>query len=500
MSDSRLLQRGQFRILLVEDDEIMGESLCDRFELEGYDVTWLRRAEGVLDTLQITRPFHALLSDIRLPDLSGEELFKILSAQLIRVPPTVFLTGYGSIESAVELLKLGAIDYLIKPFDLDKLVEQMEQLCATEAQRVGGFEEDITRQTTSFPEIGVSPAMRRLSRLLPKVANRASAILITGESGVGKEVLAQALHTQSKVKGPLVAVNCAALPESLLEAELFGHEKGAFTGANRRRKGVFEQAIGGVLFLDEIGDMPLDMQSRLLRVVQERRVTPLGAESSIEVPVQLICATNRDLRQLVNEGQFREDLYYRINIVQLHIPPLRERREDIPWLADRLLAEIALREDEPIRTLSSSALQALLKHDWPGNVRELKHSIERAVIFSECAQLQVSDFFDISEPLTDSVTPNMPEAPAGDALGVFLKGCEREYIERMLITHEWKIIKTAQMLGISRKCLWEKMRRYEICEPSIGNRAASAGVFTPESSGVQKWTSRNESRGGRQGG
>ena len=447
----------------------MGESLCDRFELEGYDVTWLRQAEGVLETLQIAPPFHAMLSDIRLPDRSGGELFKMLSAQLMRLPPTVFLTGYGSIESAVELLKLGAIDYLIKPFDLDKLVEQIEQLCATEAQRVGVFEEDNARQTTSFPDIGASPAMWRLSRLLPKVANRASAILITGESGVGKEVLAQALHTQSKVKGPLVAVNCAALPESLLEAELFGHEKGAFTGANRRRKGVFEQAIGGVLFLDEIGDMPLDMQSRLLRVVQERRVTPLGAESSIEVPVQLICATNRDLRQLVDEGRFREDLYYRINIVQLHIPPLRERREDIPWLADKLLAEIAVREDEPIRTLSNHALQTLLKHDWPGNVRELKHCIERAIIFSESAQLQTGDFIDTNQLSPDSIDHNLSDTPVSDSLGIFLKEQEKEYIEKTLITHEWKIIKTAKILGISRKCLWEKMRRYSIHESSGGN-------------------------------
>lgn len=464
MSDNRLLQHGQFRILLLEDDEIMGESLCDRFELEGYDVTWLRRAEDVLETLQITRPFHALLSDIRLPDLSGVELFKMLSAQLIRVPPTVFMTGYGSIGSAVELLKLGAVDYLIKPFDLDKLVEQMNQLCAIEAQRVGGFEEDNARQRISCIELGVSPAMRRLSHSLPKVANRASSILITGESGVGKEVLARALHTQSEVKGPLVAVNCAALPENLLEAELFGYEKGAFTGASRRHRGVFEQASGGFLFLDEIGDMPLDMQARLLRVVQERRVTPLGAESSIEVPVQLICATNRDLQQLVSQGRFREDLYYRINIVQLHIPALRDRREDIPWLTDKLLAEIAVRENEPIRTLSGPALQALLKHDWPGNVRELKHSIERAIIFSDSVQLQAGDFFDTNTLPPDSIDHNLPDAPVNDCLGIFLKEREMEYIKKMLIAHEWKIIKTAKILGISRKCLWEKMRRYEIYE------------------------------------
>ncbi|MFN2382048.1 MAG: sigma-54-dependent transcriptional regulator [Guyparkeria sp.] len=456
-------QDRRFRLLLVEDDEIMGESLCDRFDLEGYDVTWLRRAEGVLETLRTAPSFHVFLSDIRLPDSTGDVLYKHLLGELDAVPPTLFLTGFGSVESAVELLKLGAVDYLTKPFDLDELVEQVGRLCAVQAGRSGPEPVDNASSSTEWPELGVSPAMRRLAELVPRVAGKANGVLITGESGVGKERVARALHEQGGADRPMVAVNCAALPEQLLEAELFGHEKGAFTGATRRRRGVFEQAKGGTLFLDEIGDMPLEMQARLLRVVQERRVTPLGSETSIDVPVQLVCATHQNLRQMVDEGRFREDLYYRINVVHLHVPPLRERREDIPWLAGRLLADIAEKEELPPRELPPVTIDALVQHDWPGNVRELKHCLERAAIFSTSEALKPADLFQMPElAASDGASPE--DRLEEDSLGDYMKERERQYITRTLGAHGWRITETAEVLGISRKCLWEKMRRYEIRE------------------------------------
>jgi len=304
-------------ICLIEDDELMGEALCERFDMEGFDYDWHKRGKDALTVLR-RRRYSVVVSDIRLPDLSGEEIFMQLRQMEGGAPPFLFMTGYGAFDQAVRLLKLGAADYLAKPLDVDALVEQIRGLgTPLEPTLPDGF------------VLGVSAGMRRIERMLARLAVSDGTVLITGESGVGKERVARRLHELgfSRTVRPFVAVNCAAIPETLLESELFGFDKGAFTGAVKERRGYFEQAHGGTLFLDEVGDMPLSMQVKLLRAIQERTVTRVGSEASVRIDVRLLCATHEDLRQMVEAGRFREDLYYRINVIHLRIPPLRERRE-----------------------------------------------------------------------------------------------------------------------------------------------------------------------------
>ena len=433
-------------LCLIEDDAIMGESLVDRFTIEGFDVDWFKNATDALARFA-QRSYVIAISDIRLPDLAGEELFARLAQTQRPLPPFIFITAFGSIETAVRLLKMGANDYIAKPFDLDHLVDKVRSLCQPLAP---------SETPEPAPTLGISAAMRAIKATLPRLAQHGASVLITGESGVGKEHVARALHTAlvDHAQRPFIAINCAALTETLLEAELFGYEKGAFTGALRTKKGVFEQAHGGTLFLDEIGEMPSVMQAKLLRAIQERRITRVGGETSITVDLRLICATNRNLREMVEKGAFREDLYYRINVVQLKVPPLRERKEDILWFADQFLRELAVKHPADKKSLTPAAEHALLDCPWPGNIRELRHTIERACIFSKEPILHAHDLF---EEL-------VPGAAAGDSeeLEQYLHACERAYIVRALEKHNWQIGATAGSLGISRKNLWEKMKKLDI--------------------------------------
>ena len=304
-----------------------------------------------------------------------------------------------------------------------------------------------------------SPAMQRIAGVLPRIARQAPTVMITGESGVGKEVLARDIHRLDarRRKGPFVAVNCGGLTESLLESELFGHERGAFTGALRTKEGVFERAHGGTLFLDEIGEMPAAMQVKLLRTIQDRAITRVGGESSVAVDLRLICATHRDLRQLVQDGAFREDLYYRIHVISLHVPPLRERPEDILWFARRVLAEYAAKYPDDAKTLSVSAESQLLCHDWPGNLRELRHCIERACILTEGPCIESLACLEVNEvPYVRALRHE------GETLAGYVSGRERERILEMLIANGWHIGQTAASLRISRKNLWEKMKKLDI--------------------------------------
>jgi DNA-binding NtrC family response regulator len=428
----------ELSILLIEDDPIMGESLMERFELEGFTARWAH--DGAEARKWLARGgFGVVLSDLRLPDLGGDALFREAQTDYPTLPPWLFITGYGAVDQAVALLKQGAADYLTKPFDLDALVDKLK-LYALAAP-----------PTPAVPDaaLGISPALRRMEAQLPQLAAKAHTLLITGESGVGKEMVARAFHslTPDGEGAPFVAVNCGAFPEGLLEAELFGHEKGAFTGAARSRKGVFEQANGGTLFLDEIGDMPFSMQVKLLRVIQERRVTRLGGDKPVSVDLRLVSATHQDLKKLVTQGRFREDLYYRLNVIQLHIPPLRQRREDILWLARRFLAEAA-----PGKRFSEEAEQALLTHDWPGNVRELKHAVERGAILATGATLGVAALF-------GSELDGSEDEAAPANLADFVAQSERRHIARTLDECEGHLGRTAETLGISRKNLWEKMKK-----------------------------------------
>lgn len=442
-------------ICLIEDDEIMGESLCDRFGLEGFRVEWHRTGLEGLRSIS-NKNFDLIISDIHLPDLNGEEIFTRLTGEKRLLPPFIFITGYGSIDRAVRLLKLGAADYISKPFDLDLLVEKAHLLCP-EKHDIGASE------VHSSDALGISPVMRGIEQSIPRLAKLASTILITGESGVGKEHVAKLIHRHARhdSNAPFVAINCGAITESLLESELFGHEKGSFTGAAKARKGVFEQAHGGTLFLDEIGEMSLNMQVKLLRAIQERIIVRVGGETPIPVDVRLICATNRDLKKMVEENTFREDLYYRIHVIRLRIPPLRERKEDVLWFAQLFLKMCAQLSHEN-HTLSPQGERVLLDYSWPGNLRELKHSVERACILSTNQMLDADAFFDDASTSASSKADTSEIASAEGTLTEYMRDCERKFIQQSLVQNHWHYGNTATALGISRKNLWEKMKKLDI--------------------------------------
>lgn len=430
-------------ICLIEDDEILGESLLQRFSLEGFEVD-LWRTAGEAETALCSRRYHVVVSDIRLPDRSGAELFIDLSHRLHGLPPFLFLTGHGSIDRAVELLKAGAADYLTKPFDADLLVQKVRGL-AEEYGMLGGGDAG---------QLGISPSMRRIAESLPRLARHTSALLITGESGVGKEHVARQFHQLAfSDKAPFIAVNCAAIPESLLESELFGFDKGAFTGAGKTKRGYFEQADGGTLFLDEIGEMPLSMQAKLLRVLQDRAITRVGGEETIAVDFKLVCATHRDLKEMVEHGQFREDLYYRIHVIQVRIPPLRERQDDIRWFLRHYVENFNRANPQEVRRIDPCTEQVLSRYAWPGNIRELKHAVERACILSPGPLLDAEAFFG------EGLEGGDGQGSLSPSLADYLLACEKNYLQIALEKHAGHMTHTAEALGISRKTLWEKMRR-----------------------------------------
>lgn len=435
-------------LLLIEDDLIMGESLLDRFELEGFDVRWSRSIEQARTFLDETT-FDAVVSDVRLTDGSGERLFEDRLRASVSTPPWLFITAFASVDHAVAMLQAGACDYVTKPFDIAALVSKVQLA-------IGAEHSDAVPVSESNDGcvLGISSAMRQLAGQAQRVATRARTILITGESGVGKEVLARHLHTLAHPQAiaPFVTVNCGAIPETLIEAELFGHERGAFTGADRMRRGYVEQAHGGTLFLDEIAELSPTMQVRLLRVLQDRQVQRLGAEKLINVDLRLICATHADLQQLVQKGRFREDLYYRIHVMHMRIPPLRERPDDVLWLAHQFLHDEATQRQETLKQLTPAARASLIAHAWPGNVRELHNCVERACVVGEHAQIDASDLFEDQE--------DKSQAASLPTLDAFVADAERDYLAAVLARFEGRSGMAAQALGISRKTLWEKCKRY----------------------------------------
>lgn len=439
-------------IHLIEDDLIMGESLVDRFEIEGYEVQWsqtIKQARERLDAIA----FDAVVSDVRLPDGSGERLFEQQLTSKSKATPWLFVTAFATVDQAVAMLQLGACNYVTKPFDITALVDKVSLAIKKEHA-----DEPLPPQIPTDATLGISHAMRLLATQAQRIATRANSILITGESGVGKEVLARYIHTLANpVKdAPFIAVNCGAIPENLIEAALFGHERGAFTGADRLHRGYFEQASGGTLFLDEIAELPPAMQVRLLRVLQDRQVQRLGAEKLVDVDLKLIFATHADLQGMVKVGKFREDLFYRIHVMHIRVPPLRERPDDVLWLAQRFLRDDAAHRHESRKTLTPSAQAALLTHHWPGNVRELHNCVERACVLGEGAQVEAGDLFE-NVLLQDAPV----ELPTLDA---FVADAERQYLTAVLSRFEGKTGLAAQALGISRKTLWEKCKRYGLRE------------------------------------
>ncbi len=429
------------RICLIEDDEIMGGPLALRLELEGYACDWFKSGRSALAALR-KNAYDMVVSDILLPHTHGEAIYTTLLEEGAKLPPFIFMTGHSTVNQAVRLMKLGAVDYLAKPFEPALLLAKLRAL---EAHR------DIDTDPAC---LGISPSMREIEALLHRLAESDTSVLVTGESGVGKEVVALRLHKLShgEVEQPFVALNCGALPESLMEAELFGYEKGAYTGAEKSKPGLLEEAEGGTLFLDEIGDMPTSMQVKMLRVLQTRRIRRLGGTRDIPVNFRLMAATHRDLKSRVERGLFREDLYYRIHVIQIRVPPLRERHEDILWLSRRFLARTSATNELP-HLLSAASERLLLTHTWPGNVRQLRHVLERACILAR-QTLITPDLF------SEGIAPASAEKP-DLALSDWLAQQERDYILRMLIANDWRVQDTAKLLCISRKTLWEKMKRLE---------------------------------------
>ena len=425
------------KIGLLEDDPIMGESLLQRLQLEGAEVQWWRSGAEALEGIAKDRP-EAVICDMRLPDMSGEDVFKT-SAGMADTPPFLFISAYGDIDLAVRLLRSGAGDYITKPFDMSGFL-----------QRLSG----LLPRRTGIPEnaLGTSGSMVEVARTLRRVAKLGSTVLLVGETGVGKEVCAGFLHRAAGGDGPFMAVNCAAIPAELMEAELFGHEKGAFTGAQARHAGYAERAGTGTLFLDEIGDLALPLQAKLLRLLEDRTFFRVGGEKSVPFKARVVCATNANLQKRIEAGTFREDLYYRVNVISVAIPPLRDRSDDIPSLLEVAFDQFNDRFDAGLRGVSSMTEEAAIAHPWPGNVRELRNRMERAVAMAGGPWIMPGDLF-----------PDMNFSPQqGAQLGTLEDArteAERRHIARALALSENEMAHAAKLLNISRTTLWEKMKR-----------------------------------------
>ncbi len=447
-------------ILVVDDDQAHRGMLRTMLRSWGYAVS--EAADGDAAVAQVReRAFDAVLTDVRMARLDGIHTLKSI-LEYNPALPVVLMTAYSSVETAVEALRLGAYDYLAKPLDFEALRHTLQQ--AIEHSRLSVENRELRRQLSDAAArpgiLGRSPAMLAMQETIATVAPSEATVLITGESGTGKELVARALHSGSaRADKPLVTVNCAALAENLLESELFGHEKGAFTGAERRREGRFVQANGGTLFLDEIGEMPLPLQAKLLRALQEGEVQRVGSDAPLTVDVRVLAATNRDLREEVARRRFREDLYFRLNVISLEVPPLRERGEDIPVLAAHFLERFAGRNRKSLRGFSPQAMDSLLRYSWPGNVRELENAVERAVILCN------GDLVTRRE-LPAAVMEAAPaEEPSSAAVQGVLAGLPLDEVERRAIEETLRCAgdnksEAARQLGITRATLHNKLRKY----------------------------------------
>ncbi len=444
-------------ILVVDDDRRMRELVGKVLTREGYAVRALPRAQDVLQALEEAPP-DLVISDIRMPEMDGMTLLQ----EVRRLSPdtsVILMTAFGSIDSAVQAIKAGAYDYLAKPFKMDEIIVVVRRAMEERRLRaeVQALRAEVSTKYQFSNILGKSKPMRELFALIKKVAGSRSTVLIQGKSGTGKELVANAIHYNSpRREHPLVTVNCTAIPKELLESELFGHVKGAFTGAIANKRGLFEEADGSSLFLDEIGELPLELQVKLLRVIQEREFKRVGDTRTITVDVRLIAATNRDLAQAVNEGIFREDLYYRLNVIPIVLPALKERAEDIPLLATHFLMKYAKEANPAIAGISKEAMRLSLEYDWPGNVRELENVIERAVILAHGPQI-------LPEDLPAHV--HARKAPAHHAAGCqrpTLESLERDYIATVLQETGWHRMKAAHILGIDRRTLYRKIRIYRL--------------------------------------
>ncbi len=455
---SKVGQSGRGRVLVVDDDHSLCELLAAGLSPRGYNTTWRTSAADAVDLLG-TQDFDVLLVDINMPGTSGLELCERIVATRANLP-VIVLTAFGSMDTAIAAMRAGAYDFLTKPFEFDQLALALDRALL---HRELGEEVRRLRQAVAeshhFDEVlGGSPAMKSVYDLLARVVDSDASVLITGESGTGKEVVARALHRRGRrADGPFVAVNCSALPEPLLESELFGHARGAFTDARADKPGLFTQASGGTLFLDEIGDMPTGLQPKLLRALQQRTVRPVGGTTELPFDVRLLCATNRDLESAVHEHRFREDLYFRVNVVHVQLPPLRARGSDILLLAQHFLEHFAAQTGKPVRALSPAAAARLLAYAWPGNVRELQNCMERAVALARYDQIGLDD---LPEKIRDYQRSHVLVASDDPSELVPLEEVERRYILRVMEAVGGNKTLAAQVLGLSRKTLYRKLEQY----------------------------------------
>jgi two-component system response regulator HydG len=448
-------------ILVVDDDTAHRTMLRTLVGGWGYEIEEADDGSAAIARVR-QRAYDLVLMDVRMLKVSGLEALAAVK-RLNPAIPVVIMTAYSSVETAVDALKQGAHDYLTKPLDFDKLKITIER--AVEHTRLKAenrrLRESLGLRFDRSRIIGSSPAMTKLLDTVSQVAPSEATALITGESGTGKELIAAAIHfNSSRRDGPFVQLNCAAITETLLESELFGHEKGAFTGAERRREGRFHQADGGSLFLDEVSEMPLSMQVRLLRVLQEREFTRVGGDAVVRVDVRLIAATNRRLPDLIAAGKFREDLYYRLNVVGLSVPPLRERREDIPLLVQHFLETFAQRNRKPIKGVTPQAMDRLIRYAWPGNVRELMNAVERAVVLARTDYLPAEDFAWV--PVEESSRAPLAPAAVGASENIALDEMEKTTILKALEAAGGNKSETARRLGITRRTLHKKLKAYGV--------------------------------------
>ena len=438
-------------VLVVEDDAAMRELLVEELSDVGYRVESAAGGHAGVERVR-KGGIDLVVSDLRMPDLDGFDLLRDINAAE-ESPHVVVITAFGSIDTAIKAVKLGAYDYITKPFEVEALI-----LCVDKGLIERGLLKEVERLRQEVDDrwrfdriIGKSPAMHEVFNLIDRLSGSTASTLITGESGTGKEVIARAIHRHSpRASAPFVAVNLAAIPETLIESELFGYKRGAFTDARADHNGLFVESHGGTIFLDEIGEMPPPLQAKLLRVLQEKEVRPLGATKSESIDVRVVAATNRDLDKRMREGLFREDLYYRLNVIHVALPPLRDRPEDILPLAEHFL-----HQGDPSLDFSPAAVKALLAYRWPGNVRELENVIERAIALSEGSEITLDD-----------LAPQVKERRAPDMLagalvrGMTLSDLEREYIERVLAAEGGNKTRAANRLGLDRKTLYRKLDEY----------------------------------------
>jgi len=447
------------RILIVDDDPSDLEVIAEALEREGYEIVKALSGKTALEIIN-SEDFDLVVTDLKLPDLDGMEILRRAKEEIPYVE-VIVLTGYGTVEGAVEAMQSGAFTFLQKPVDINILRQTASRAIEKRELELENLrlKEQIERKYRFENIIGRSPQMQEIFRQIRRVAPTRANVLIVGETGTGKEIIARAIHQNSPRRDkPFIAVNCAAIPKDLLESELFGHEKGAFTGAVRQRTGYFELADGGTLLLDEIGEMSPEVQAKLLRAIETREFWRVGASKPIQVDVRIISSTNRDLEEAVREGKFREDLYYRLKVFTIKVPPLRERREDIPLLVQHFIEEICKQNNRPPIKISREAMDKLISYSWPGNVRQLRNVIESVIITATSDTIELKD---LPEEIRGSTPADKDESDRIDIrVGMSMEDIEREAIKRTLIETGGNKTKAANILKIGLRTLYRKIKQY----------------------------------------